>query len=102
MLHVIAIITAKPGQRAALLQLVHANLATVRAEQGCLEYSLAVDVPGFGAPQAALGDDTFVFVEKWESTDAFKLHFTQPHMRDYMARSKDLIAVRAVHVLQSV
>lgn len=100
MVHVVAIITAKPGQRAALLKLVHANLAAVRAEQGCIEYTPVVDVPGFGGPQAVLGDDTFLFIEKWESADALKLHFTQPHMLDYVAKSKDLIANRAVHVLQ--
>ncbi len=102
MVYVAAIITAKPGKRAELLKLVHANLAAVRAEQGCLEYGPTIDVAGFGNPQAALGDDTFVFIEKWESADALKLHFTQPHMIDYVAKSKDLIANRAVHVLEPV
>jgi len=31
MIHVVAIITAKPGKRAELLQHAHANLAAVRA-----------------------------------------------------------------------
>jgi|SRR5450830_183162 len=102
MVHVLAIITAHPGKRAELLQLVHANLAAVRAEQGCIEYGPVVDVPGFGGAQAELGEDTFVFVEKWESADALKLHFTQPHMIDYLGKSKALIAQRAVHVLEPV
>ena len=101
MIHVAAIITAKPGKRAEVLALAHANLAAVRAEQGCLEYVTTIDVPGFGGPQAELGDDTFIFIEKWESAEALKLHFTQPHMLDYVAKTKDLIANRAVHVLQS-
>jgi quinol monooxygenase YgiN len=102
MVHVIAIITARPGLRAELLKLVHANLAAVRAEQGCIEYGPAIDVPGFGGAQAVLGEDTFVFVEKWESAEALRLHFTQPHMIDYLGKSKELIATRAVHVLEPV
>jgi quinol monooxygenase YgiN len=102
MVYVVAIITAKPGKRAELLALVHANLAAVRAEAGCIEYGPTIDVAGFGASQAELGEDSFAFIEKWESADALKLHFTQPHMIDYFARSKDLIADRAVHVLTPV
>lgn len=98
---VVAIITAKPGKREELLNLARANLAAVRAEEGCLEYRLVVDVDGFGPNQAPMGPDTFAFVEKWTSEDALKLHFTLPHMADYREKSKDLIADRKVHVLKS-
>jgi len=98
---VVAIITAKPGKREALLAIARANLAAVRAEEGCIEYGLAVDVDGFDAPQAPLGPDTFAFVEKWASEDALRLHFTLPHMTDYRDKSKDLIAERAVHILRA-
>jgi quinol monooxygenase YgiN len=102
MVYVTAIITAKPGLRAELLKLVHANLAAVRAEQGCIEYGPAIDVPDFGGSQAVLGEDTFVFIEKWESAEALRVHFTQPHMIDYREKSKELIATRSVHVLEPV
>lgn len=98
---VMAVITAKPGKREELLDIARANLAAVRAEEGCIEYGLAVDVDGFGPAQAPLGPDTFVFVEKWSSEDALRLHFTLPHMDDYREKSKDLIADRQVHVLKS-
>ncbi|MEK9776872.1 MAG: antibiotic biosynthesis monooxygenase, partial [Quisquiliibacterium sp.] len=35
MIHVLAIITAKPGQRAAILQAFRDNMPAVHAEQGC-------------------------------------------------------------------
>ncbi len=38
MIHVVAIITAKPGQREAILQAFRANVPAVHAEQGCIEY----------------------------------------------------------------
>jgi quinol monooxygenase YgiN len=101
MIHVVAIITAKPGKRAELLKLAQANLAAVRAEQGCLGYDPVIDVPGFGGSQAEFGPDTFAYIEKWESEDALRLHFTQPHMADYREKSKDLIAARSIHVLEA-
>jgi quinol monooxygenase YgiN len=46
MIHVLAIITAKPGQRSALLQDFKAIVPTVHAEVGCIEYGPVVDVDG--------------------------------------------------------
>jgi len=43
MIHVIAVITAKPGKREAILQAFRANVPAVQAEKGCLEYGAAVD-----------------------------------------------------------
>ena len=44
MIHVLAIITAKPGQRAAVLEAFQANRPTVLAEAGCIEYGAASDI----------------------------------------------------------
>ena len=35
MIHVIAVITARPGKREAILQAFRANVPAVRAEKGC-------------------------------------------------------------------
>ena len=100
MIHVIAIITAKPGQRATILEAFRANMPAVHAEQGCIEYGPAIDAEGMGSFQTPFGPDTFVVVEKWESTEALKAHAAAPHMAAYAARVKDLIAGRVIHVLQ--
>jgi quinol monooxygenase YgiN len=96
MIHVIAIITAKPRQRGAVLEIFSANLPAVRAEAGCIEYGPVVDVDG---ADPAFGPDTFVVVEKWESMAALRAHAVAPHMIAYGEKTKDLIAARAVHVL---
>ena len=54
---------------------------------------------GVGRFQTRFGDDSFVVVEKWASLDALMAHAASPHMREYAAKTKDLIAERAVHVL---
>ena len=41
MIHVIAVITAKPGQRESILTHFRANVPAVRAEKGCIEYGAA-------------------------------------------------------------
>jgi quinol monooxygenase YgiN len=99
MIHVVAIITAKPGMRENVLEIARANIPAVRAEDGCIEYSLAIDAEGMGGFQTRFGPDTFVFVEKWRDAAALKAHAAAPHMAAYAAKVKDLLASRVIHVL---
>src|SRR5258708_33134930 len=96
MIHVVAIITAKPGQRAAVLANFAANRPAVLAEAGCIEYGAAVDIEDMGT--APYGPDAFVVIEKWESADHLKAHAVAPHMKEYRAKNKDLVARRGSHV----
>lgn len=99
MIHVIAVITAKPGQREAVLREFRANMPAVHAEEGCLEYGPAIDAEGIGSFQTAYGPDTFVVIEKWASAEALKAHAAAPHMAAYGARTREMIASRTIHVL---
>ena len=99
MIHVIAVITAKPGQREAILTAFRANMPAVHAEAGCIEYGPAIDLEGVGAIQTKLGDDTFMVIEKWASPEALKAHAASPHMAAYAAKTKEMIASRVIHVL---
>ncbi len=99
MIHVLAIITAKPGMRDAILREFRANVPAVHAEKGCIEYGPAIDAEGMGAIQTKLGPDSFVVVEKWESADALKAHAAAPHMAAYAKKTKEMIASRVIHVL---
>lgn len=100
MIHVLAVITAKPGMRERILAAFRANVPAVRAEAGCIAYEAVVDlrdpVPGF----AQFGADAFVVVEKWESLAALQAHAVAPHMKAYAAQVKELTASRAIHVLE--
>ena len=98
MIHVLAIITAKPGQREAILREFRANIPAVHAEKGCIEYGPAIDADAIGGFQTKFGPDSFVVVEKWEDAAALKAH-AAPHMAAYAARTKDMMASRVIHVL---
>jgi quinol monooxygenase YgiN len=102
MVHVIAVITAKPGMRGQILEAFQANVPAVHAEDGCIEYGATVDADGVGPFQTRFGDDTFVVVEKWESLDHLLAHAASDHMKAYGAKTKDFIAERKVHVMSSV
>jgi quinol monooxygenase YgiN len=96
MIHVVAIITAKPGMRDAVLNEFRANMPAVHAEAGCIEYGPAIDAPG---SPASFGGDTFVVIEKWESPEALKAHAASPHMAAYGAKTRDMLASRVIHIL---
>ncbi|GAC1346330.1 MAG: hypothetical protein NVSMB18_28220 [Acetobacteraceae bacterium] len=99
MIHVLAIITAQPGQREAVLAEFRANMPAVHAEAGCLEYGPAIDAAEAGRIQTPLGPDSFCVIEKWASMEALRAHGAAPHMAAYAAKVKDKLAARVIHVL---
>jgi len=102
MIHVVAVITAKPGLRDSILQAFRANVPAVKAEQGCIEYGAAVDLEDAPKFQTKYGPDTMLVIEKWESPEALKAHAAAPHMAAYGAKTKDMIASRVIHILSPV
>lgn len=100
MIHVLAILTAKAGKRAELLAIFHDNMKAVHAEAGCIEYGPAVDTDHEIAG-AGFGADSFVAIEKWESKQALSAHARAPHMAEYAKKTKDLLASRTIHVLET-
>ena len=68
MLHVIATVdNSAEGTRDEFLRHFHWVMPFVHAEDGCLEYGPAVDVPTEIKVQVPPRPDVVVIVEKWES-----------------------------------
>jgi quinol monooxygenase YgiN len=99
MIHVIAVLTAKPGKREEILRHFRANVPAVRAEKGCIEYGAAVDAENALKFQTKWGPDTFLVIEKWESMEALQAHAAVPHMVAYAAKTRELMASRVIHIL---
>ena len=99
MIHVLAMITAKPGMREEILREFRANMPAVHAEAGCIEYGPATDAEGAGGIQTRLGPDSFVVIEKWESLEALRAHGASAHMAAYAAKTRDKIQSRVIHIL---
>ncbi len=101
MIHVIAVVTAKPGHREQVLGHFRANMPAVQAEMGCVEYEPVIDAREGGAMQEPFGEDTFVVIEKWATIDDLRAHAASSHMAAYGATVKDLLASRSIRVLTS-
>jgi quinol monooxygenase YgiN len=101
MIHVIATITAQPGQREVVLALFKQNRPAVLAEEGCISYEAVVDVPDAGKIQTPLGTDTFAVIERWDSVEALKAHAASAHMAEYGRNTAPLLASRVINVLEA-
>lgn len=101
MIHVIASIQIKSGQRPAFLEIFKHNMKKVKEEIGCLKYFPAVDVPT-GLPPQQMTPDAVTVIETWESLDALRNHLKAPHMLAYKEKVKDMVAEVTLKVLEEV
>jgi quinol monooxygenase YgiN len=102
MIQVVAVITAKPGLRAQVLEAFAANRAAVLAEKGCIEYGAAIDARGLPPSRGSVGEDTFLVIEKWASLADLQAHAAAPHMAAYGAKTKDWVERKMIHILEPV
>ena len=99
MVTVIASIRLATGQRKLFLDILNANVPTVRQEEGCLEYFPAVDVEA-GLSSQILDENMVTIVEKWQSLAALTAHLAAPHMLAYREKVKNLVEEISLKVLQ--
>lgn len=99
MIHVVAIVTVKAGQRNSVLREFRQIIPSVHAEKGCIEYVLVLDTPNGGPVQSPLGPDSYCVIEKWESLETLGAHAVAPHMAAFGAKVKDQMANRVIHIL---
>ena len=59
---------------------------------------MAAGIAAQGPPR----ENVVTVVEKWESLEALRAHLAAPHMAEYRARVKDLVAGVKLQVLQPV
>lgn len=102
MIHVIATIDLNPGQRPPFIAEFQKVAPQVRAEAGCLEYGLAVDVSVGLEGQPPLREDSATVIEKWTDGAALKAHLATPHMKEFFQRTSTLVRDLKIQVLQPV
>lgn len=100
MIHVVATVELKQGCRQAYLDVFLPNVPSVKAEKGCLRYEPTIEEETDIAIHEKAGDDVVTIIEAWESIDALKQHFTEPHMMAYRDKVKDLFKNVSIRVLK--
>ena len=102
MIHVVAEIRLQPGTLGGFMPEFTRLVPLVRAEDGCIEYSGAVDYPSGVGAQSPVRPDLVTVIEKWRDAAALEAHGRAPHMDAYRARVKDFVVETLVYVLKSV
>lgn len=100
MIHVLAKLTIDPARRQAFLKSFADLRPLVLAEEGCIEYDVAVDQPTDLPPQELLGDGAVMVVEKWESVEKLKAHLVAPHMEAWRESLGETLRDVSLHVLK--
>ena len=100
MIYVIATIEVASGKRDEFVQAFLANVPSVLAEQGCVEYTPTVDLATEIKAQPDARADVVTVVEKWDSLDALNAHLVAPHMVRYREEVKDLVKIVSIQVLE--
>jgi quinol monooxygenase YgiN len=101
MIHVLASIQVKAGSIKAFVEIFKANVSSVRAEKGCIEYVPVVDV-STDIPVQLIQPGVVTVIEKWESVEALKAHLSAPHMLAYKEAVKEMLVNVEVKILQDV
>ncbi|MEX2672643.1 MAG: putative quinol monooxygenase [Phycisphaeraceae bacterium] len=101
MIHTIAFIRIKPGGRERFLEIFHALVPEVLAEEGCLAYGPTVDVDaGLGDVQVGPDENMVTVVEQWESVPHLQAHLAAPHMDRFREEAGELIESLTVRVVE--
>ncbi len=100
MIHVIATLRIDPNRREEFLKAFADLTPAVLAEEGCIEYGAAVDVPTPIPVQQMVGDEVVMVVEKWESVAHLEAHLVAPHMDDYREKVADILKEVTLLALQ--
>lgn len=102
MIHVIATIELNAGKADSFLAEFRRLVPLVLAEQGCLDYGPAVDLPTGIAAQGGVRTDTVTVVERWSDLPALEAHLKAAHMAEYRGRVKDFVRGVKLQILKPV
>ena len=102
MIHVLATVELADGKREEFLQEFQQLVPKVLAEDGCIEYGAAVDVPTSVPAQTPPPENAVTVVEKWESIEALEAHLVAQHMLDYRTKVKSLVTGTKLRILEPI
>ena len=91
-LHVVAVITAKPGSEDAVREAMAGLVGPTREEEGCITYSLS---------ESATSPGTFVTVEEWSDPSDLDQHMQTEHIQAALGvLGSELAEAPAIHPLK--
>ena len=98
MIHVLASIIVKLGNRDILTTYLKSNIPHVIKENGFIEYYSTIDVD-YHIDNQTYDENSVTIIEKWENFDTLKKHMQAPHMLSYREKVKDLVENISLKIL---
>jgi len=90
------------ADRPAYIAAVKDVLANVRAEPGCIAYTLLGDAETeWTAPQRS-GDQVLWMIEHWDCLNSLKAHLDMPHMKAFGPKARELRSGNTFQVFEDV
>jgi quinol monooxygenase YgiN len=83
MIMVTATITAKPGQRDAVIEKSKDLIESTRLEPGCISYQLYASTED---------KDVLLMLEQWENPEVLESHMQTEHFKAFGVAIKDILA----------
>lgn len=102
MIHVIATIKARDGQRNTLVAAFREILPEVRVKAGCLQYALALHLPTSFPGQAQFDDNEFILIETWVDLASLKAHITNPAYQAWYMQQWHLVIGASMQIFEVV
>ena len=102
MIFVIATSVLEDNCREKFIEIVRKNLPLVRAENGCISYTLCADYESGLSAQQKNGENVVTFVECWESMDHLMAHLQSPHMNTFREKARGMRKSSSLQVLTPV
>ena len=87
----VAISVAKPGYEEQLAEALEGLLAPTHKEPGMLQYEMSRDM---SEPRC------FVFIERWESQEAFNAHCNSAHVAAYLKKVDGWVEDNKLYVIK--
>ena len=101
MINVIASIKVNASDLDSFIQIFKSNIPNVLNEEGCVEYSAAVDFKT-DIPIQEVDSTIVTVIEKWESINMLQAHLTAPHMIQYKSQVKGMVESVSLKILENV
>jgi len=102
MIFVIATSELADNCREEFIAVVKENIPLVRAEAGCISYTLTGDFESGLSAQVKSNENTVTFVECWGSLEHLKAHLAAPHMNSFREKVKGMRKSSTLKVLTPV
>jgi quinol monooxygenase YgiN len=99
MIYVVATVTLRTQARQRFLTEVARLQPEVLREDGCIEYTPALDEASGLSRQIPLRPDVVTIIERWRDVAALTRHSSAPHMASFRQRVAELVLATDLQVL---